>query len=80
LKKHKNEEKYFYKIRGIDREKERYLKLNNVQRASRIIFLNKTCYNGLFRVNSSGEFNSPFERYKNPNIVNDITIRADSNS
>lgn len=76
LKKHKNEEKYFYEIRGIDRKKEKYLKLSNIQRASRIIFLNKTCYNGLFRVNSSGEFNSPFGRYKNPNIVNDITIRA----
>lgn len=79
LKKHKNEEKYFYELRGIDREKEKYLKLSNIQRASRIIFLNKTCYNGLFRVNSSGEFNSPFGRYKNPNIVNDVTIKAVGN-
>ena len=79
LKKHKNEEKYFYEVRGIDREKEKYLELSNIQRASRIIFLNKTCYNGLFRVNSSGEFNSPFGRYKNPNIVNDVTIRAVGN-
>lgn len=79
LKKHKNEEKYFYEVRGIDREKEKYFELSNIQRASRIIFLNKTCYNGLFRVNSSGEFNSPFGRYKNPNIVNDITIRAVGN-
>ncbi len=79
LKKHKNEEKYFYEVRGIDREKEKYLELSNIQRASRIIFLNKTCYNGLFRVNSSGEFNSPFGRYKNPNIVNDVTIKAVGN-
>lgn len=79
LKKHINEEKYFYKIRAIDRNKDEYRVLSNIQRASRIIFLNKTCYNGLFRVNSSGEFNSPFGRYKAPNIVNDITIRAVSN-
>ena len=76
LRQHKNEEKYFYEIRGADREKEKYLKLSDIERASRIIFLNKTCYNGLFRVNSSGEFNSPFGRYKNPNIINAITLRA----
>ena len=79
LKKHKNEEGYFYEVRGIDREKEKYQALTRIERASRIIFLNKTCYNGLFRVNSSGEFNSPFGRYKNPNIVNDIIIRAAGN-
>ena len=79
LKQYKNEEEYFYKIRRLDRDREKYLKLNNIQRASRIIFLNKTCYNGLFRVNSAGEFNSPFGRYRNPNIVNDIVIRATSN-
>jgi len=79
LKTHENEEKYFYNIRGVDREKEKYSELNNIQRASRIIFLNKTCYNGLFRVNSSGEFNSPFGRYKNPNIINEITIKAVAN-
>lgn len=79
LKRHKNEEDYFYQIRELDRDKSVYAELNNIQRASRIIFLNKTCYNGLFRVNSAGEFNSPFGRYKNPNIVNETTIRAVSN-
>ena len=79
LKTHKNEEGYFYQLRGLDRDQDVYNELNNIQRASRIIYLNKTCYNGLFRVNSSGEFNSPFGRYKNPNIVNEITIRAVSN-
>ncbi len=79
LKQHKNEEKYFYQTRGIDRDKEKYQELTNIERASRIIFLNKTCFNGLFRVNSSGEFNTPFGFYKNPNIVNDIKIRAVSN-
>ena len=76
LKKHRNDKDYFYEIRGIDREKSAYAEMSDVERASRIIFLNKTCYNGLFRVNSSGEFNTPFGRYKKPNIVNERTIRA----
>ena len=75
LKKHKNEADYFYAIRALDRDP-KFDKLSDVQRASRIIFLNKTCFNGLYRVNNSGEFNSPFGRYKNPNIVNDPTLKA----
>lgn len=70
-----NSESYFYKIRSLDRSAD-YNKLNNVEKAARIIYLNKTCYNGLYRVNSSGQFNSPFGRYKNPNIINEITINA----
>jgi DNA adenine methylase len=76
LKTHKNEKEYFYKIRELDRKKDEYSKLTPVQRASRIIYLNKTCYNGLFRVNKAGEFNTPFGNYKNPNIVNEITLMA----
>jgi len=79
LKQHRNEEDYFYAIRELDRDKDKYNKLTPVQRASRIIYLNKTCYNGLFRVNKAGEFNTPFGNYKNPNIVNEITLRAVSN-
>ena len=75
LKTHKNEAEYFYDIRILDRTKD-FENLPNIKKASRVIFLNKTCYNGLYRVNNSGEFNSPFGRYKNPNIVNEITIRA----
>ncbi len=75
LKKHKNESEYFYKIRGLDRTQE-YKKLSSVERASRIIYLNKTCFNGLYRVNNAGEFNAPFGRYKNPNIVNAPTLKA----
>ncbi|AQS58223.1 DNA adenine methylase [Desulforamulus ferrireducens] len=79
LKEHKNEAEYFYEIRELDRDKKKYNQLSNVKRASRIIYLNKTCYNGLFRVNQQGEFNAPFGRYKNPNIVNETTLRAVSN-
>ena len=79
LKKHKNEADYFYKIREMDRNKEKYNKLSDVEKASRILYLNKTCYNGLFRVNQQGEFNSPFGRYKNPNIVNEEVLRAVNN-
>jgi DNA adenine methylase len=75
LQKHKNEAEYFYKLRGIDRTDE-FQNLSNIQRASRIIYLNKTCFNGLYRVNNAGEFNAPFGRYKNPNIVNAPTLKA----
>ena len=70
LKRHKNTEEYFYALRNLDRDKEAFAKLSPLQRASRLIYLNKTCYNGLYRVNSAGEFNTPYGRYKNPNIVN----------
>jgi len=75
LKKHENSSDYFYELRSLDR-KEEFKNLSNVQRASRIIYLNKTCFNGLYRVNNAGEFNAPFGRYKNPNIVNEPTLKA----
>ncbi|KGO84426.1 modification methylase [Flavobacterium beibuense F44-8] len=75
LKKHENNADYFYKIRGLDRTED-FNTLSPIQRASRVIFLNKTCFNGLYRVNNAGEFNAPFGRYKNPNIVNEPTLKA----
>lgn len=75
LETHVNESDYFYQIRALDR-RDHFDKVSNIKKASRVIYLNKTCYNGLYRVNSSGEFNSPFGKYKNPNIVNEVTIRA----
>lgn len=79
LSEHKNEEKYFYSVRDWDRNSETYLQRSSVQRAARIIYLNKTCYNGLFRVNNAGEFNAPYGHYKKPNIVSAPTLRAVSN-
>lgn len=76
LKLHKNTADYYYQIREIDRDHTKYNSLTDIQKASRLLYLNKTCYNGLFRVNSAGEFNSPFGSYKTPNIVNEATLRA----
>ena len=75
LRKHENNSEYFYAIRIVDREPLFY-NYSDIEKASRFIYLNKTCYNGLYRVNSAGQFNSPFGRYKNPNIVNESVLRA----
>lgn len=71
-----NTSECYYRIRELDREPQKYNKMTGIDRAARVLYLNKTCYNGLYRVNSVGEFNSPFGSYKNPNIVNEITLRA----
>lgn len=76
LKQYENTADYFYKVMDLDRDKEQYSQLSSVEKAARLLYLNKTCYNGLFRVNSSGEFNSPFGNYKNPNIVNEPVLLA----
>ncbi|MCI9140160.1 DNA adenine methylase [bacterium 1XD42-8] len=77
LEKHNscNSEEYFYFVRSLDRL-EKYKGMSIVEKAARIIYLNKTCYNGLYRVNSAGQFNSPYGKYKNPNIVNEALIRG----
>ncbi len=78
LYKNKIEKDYFYSIRELDRT-EPYNNLSPIEKASRIIYLNKTCFNGLFRVNSQGQFNTPFGRYENPKIVDAAVLKAVSN-
>ncbi len=68
LNKHEISKDYFLKIRNIDRT-EKYNKLSDIKKASRFIYLNRTCFNGMYRVNSQGQFNVPFGNYKNPRIV-----------
>lgn len=77
LKQHEqnNSSEYYYEIREWDRNGIIDNK-NNVERAARFIYLNKTGFNGLFRVNSQNQMNTPYGRYKNPAIVNAEILTA----
>lgn len=68
---HQNNECYFKEIRA-----KKIIELADVQRASRFIFLNKTCFNGLYRENKSGQFNTPFGHYPNPKIIDTENLLA----
>ena len=69
--KYANEEKTFYKIREENPK-------SNIERAARFIYLNKTAFNGLYRVNAQGKFNVPFGKYSNPKIPDAENILASS--
>lgn len=77
LNKHEknHSEEYYYEIRNKDRNKNTFNRLSDYTRAGRTIYLNKACFNGLYRVNSKNEFNVPFGKkitvntYENGNLI-----------
>ncbi len=73
LQRHRYERNYYYAMRATDPGT-----LTAVQRASRTIYLNRTCFNGLYRVNRRGQFNVPMGRYQDPVICQPDRLRAAS--
>lgn len=74
---HRLDPHYFHEVRSWDREPG-FASRSPVERAARTIFLNRTCYNGLYRLNRRGQFNAPFGYYKNPLICDPDNLRAAS--
>jgi DNA adenine methylase len=70
LKKHKNTKEYFLVMRARNIKK-----LSDLSIASRFIYLNRTCFNGLYRVNKNGGFNTPYGKYVNPLICDEVNLR-----
>ena len=76
----KERKEIYYEIRDIFNQKHPEINFRKyssewIERTAQIIFLNRTCYNGLFRVNRKGEFNVPFGRYKNPDILYEDNLK-----
>lgn len=73
LQKYENTSEMFYEVRSLD-----WQTLPKAEAAARTIYLNKTCFNGLYRVNKNGQFNTPFGKYKNPKICDIDVLRLAS--
>ena len=72
-------EEFYYEIRNKDRNKNTYNKLSDYTRAARTIYLNKACFNGLYRVNSKGEFNVPYGKKTKVNTYDGNNLITVSN-
>lgn len=66
---------FYYSIRELDRGEDFPDSLSDIKRAARTIYLNKTCFNGLYRVNKKGQFNTPFGKYSNPTICKENDLK-----
>lgn len=71
-----NSEEHYYAVRALDRDVAAFAALSRVERAARFLYLNKTAYNGLWRVNSRGQMNAPYGRYANPSLADESVMRA----
>ncbi|QUY65682.1 DNA adenine methylase [Helcococcus kunzii] len=69
-----NSKEYFLDLRSYDRD-ERINSLSNTQKAARIMYMLRVCFNGMYRVNSKNQFNVPYGRYKNPKIVDKVLLK-----
>lgn len=74
---YRNGKAFYESIRNLDRKKD-FEKLDKVKHAARFLYLNRTCYNGLYRENAKGEFNTPFGHYKTKTLFDEENLRKAS--